>query len=164
MPQATEGDFVYRGGRFALIVARFNDTITGRMLEGALDTLRRSGVDMDTDVEVFWVPGAFELPIAAQRVARTGRFQAIVALGCVIRGGTPHFDYVAGQAASGLTSVSLSANLPVCFGVLTTDNIEQALARSGTKMGNKGHEATISAIEMVNLLQAVDVSKERANG
>jgi 6,7-dimethyl-8-ribityllumazine synthase len=164
MPQATEGDFVYRGGRFALIVARFNDTITGRMLEGALDTLRRSGVDMDTDVEVFWVPGAFELPIAAQRVARTGRFQAIVALGCVIRGGTPHFDYVAGQAASGLTSVSLSANLPVCFGVLTTDNIEQALARSGTKMGNKGHEATISAIEMVNLLQAVDVSKERSNG
>jgi 6,7-dimethyl-8-ribityllumazine synthase len=164
MPQATEGDFVYRGGRFALIVARFNDTITGRMLEGALDTLRRSGVDMDTDVEVFWVPGAFELPIAAQRVARTGRFQAIVALGCVIRGGTPHFDFVAGQAASGLTSVSLSANLPVCFGVLTTDNIEQALARSGTKMGNKGHEATISAIEMVNLLQAVDVSKERANG
>jgi 6,7-dimethyl-8-ribityllumazine synthase len=164
MPQATEGDFVYRGGRFALIVARFNDTITGRMLEGALDTLRRSGVDMDTDVEVFWVPGAFELPIAAQRVARTGRFQAIVALGCVIRGGTPHFDYVAGQAASGLTSVSLSANLPVCFGVLTTDNIEQALARSGTKMGNKGHEATISAIEMVNLLQAVDVSKERTNG
>jgi 6,7-dimethyl-8-ribityllumazine synthase len=164
MPQATEGDFVYRGGRFALIVARFNDTITGRMLEGALDTLRRSGVDMDTDVEVFWVPGAFELPIAAQRVARTGRFQAIVALGCVIRGGTPHFDYVAGQAASGLTSVSLSANLPVCFGVLTTDTIEQALARSGTKMGNKGHEATISAIEMVNLLQAVDVSKERSNG
>jgi 6,7-dimethyl-8-ribityllumazine synthase len=164
MPQATEGDFVYRGGRFALIVARFNDTITGRMLEGALDTLRRSGVDMDTDVEVFWVPGAFELPIAAQRVARTGRFQAIVALGCVIRGGTPHFDFVAGQAASGLTSVSLSANLPVCFGVLTTDNIEQALARSGTKMGNKGHEATISAIEMVNLLQAVDVSKERSNG
>jgi 6,7-dimethyl-8-ribityllumazine synthase len=164
MPQATEGDFVYRGGRFALIVARFNDTITGRMLEGALDTLRRSGVDMDKDVEVFWVPGAFELPIAAQRVARTGRFQAIVALGCVIRGGTPHFDYVAGQAASGLTSVSLSANLPVCFGVLTTDNIEQALARSGTKMGNKGHEATISAIEMVNLLQAVDVSKERTNG
>ena len=164
MPQATEGDFVYRGGRFALIVARFNDTITGRMLDGALDTLRRSGVDVDADVEVFWVPGAFELPIAAQRIAQTGRFQAIVALGCVIRGGTPHFDYVAGQAASGLTSVSLSANIPVCFGVLTTDNIEQALARSGTKMGNKGHEATISAIEMVNLLRAVDASKETSNG
>lgn len=158
MPQVTEGDFVYRGGRFALVVARFNDTITGRLLEGALDTFRRSGVDVEKDVEVFWVPGAYELPIAAQKIARTGRFDAIAALGCVIRGGTPHFDFVAGQAASGLTSVSLSANLPVCFGVLTTDSIEQAIARAGTKMGNKGHEAAISALEMVNLFRAVDAA------
>ncbi|MFT4977558.1 MAG: 6,7-dimethyl-8-ribityllumazine synthase [Myxococcota bacterium] len=161
MPQVTEGDFVYRGGRFALIVARFNDTITGRLLEGALDTLRRHGVDVEKDVEVFWVPGAYEMPVAAQKIAQTNRFSAVVALACVIRGGTPHFDYVAGQAASGLTSVSLSTGLPVSFGVLTTDNIEQALSRSGTKMGNKGHEATIAALEMVNLFRAVDaVEKE----
>lgn len=164
MPRITEGDFIYRGGRFAVIVARFNDTITARLLEGALDTLRRSGVNVESDVEVFWVPGAFELPIAAQRVANTGRFQAIVALGCVIRGGTPHFDFVAGQAASGLTSVSLSADLPICFGVLTTDSIEQAVSRSGTKMGNKGHEAAISALEMVNLLQNVHAGDGGLNG
>jgi len=150
-----EGDLVYRGGRFAIIVARFNELITRQLLQGSLDALARHGVDVDARAEVFWVPGGFELPLVAKRVAATGRFDAIIALGCVIRGSTPHFDYVAGQAAGGLTQVSLSSELPVSFGVLTTDTIEQAIERAGTKMGNKGAEAAAVALEMLNLLKAI---------
>lgn len=160
MPRTIEGDLIYRGGRFAVIVSRFNDLITGRLLEGALDVLRRHGVDVADRVEVFWAPGGYELPLLAQRVAKTERFDAIIALSCVIRGGTPHFDYVAGQLSSGLSKVSLDHGLPIAFGVLTTDSIEQAIERAGTKMGNKGAEAAVAALEMVNLLRAVGASEE----
>jgi 6,7-dimethyl-8-ribityllumazine synthase len=149
-----EGDLVDAGGRYALVVARFNDLITGRLLEGALDTLRRHGV-ADDALTVVWVPGAVELPLVAQKLARTGDHDAVIALGCVIRGGTPHFDYVAGEAAKGLAQVSMQTGLPVSFGVLTTETIEQAIERAGTKMGNKGHEAAMSAIEMVSLMKRI---------
>ncbi len=149
-----QGDLVDAGGRYALVVARFNDLITGRLLEGALDTLRRHGV-ADEGITVAWVPGAVELPLVAQRLAQSGNHDAIIALGCVIRGGTPHFDYVAGEAAKGLAQVSMQTGLPVSFGVLTTESIEQAIERAGTKMGNKGHEAAMSAIEMVSLLKRI---------
>ncbi|MEL6346454.1 MAG: 6,7-dimethyl-8-ribityllumazine synthase [Myxococcota bacterium] len=155
-----EGHLTYRGGRFALIVSRFNELITRQLLEGALDLLRRSGAPVEDCVEVFWVPGAVEMPLLAQRVADTDRFDAIIALSCVIRGGTPHFDYVAGMISSGLSNVSLNYDLPVSFGVLTTNSIEQALERAGTKMGNKGAEAASAALEMVNLLEAIGEDEE----
>ena len=127
-----------------------------RLVDGALDTLRRHGVDVETRVTVIWVPGAVELPVTAARAARSGQFDAIIGIGCVIRGGTPHFDYVAGEAAKGLASVALATGVPVTFGVLTTENIEQAIERAGTKMGNKGHEAALSALEMVSLFKRMD--------
>lgn len=155
MPRTIEGDLLYRGGRFALAVSRFNDMITRRLMEGALDTLRRHGAPIEDCVEIFWAPGAVELPLLTQRLAESGRFDAIIGLSCVIRGGTPHFDYVAGQVSNGLANVALRYGLPVSFGVLTTDSIEQAIARAGTKMGNKGAEAAAAALEMVNLLDAI---------
>ncbi len=144
------------GGRFALVVSRFNDMITGRLMEGAIDTLRRHGVDADARIEVVWVPGAFELPLVAQKLAGSGRFDAVLALACVIRGGTPHFDYVAGEVSKGVAQASWSTGVPVTFGVLTTDSIEQAIERAGTKMGNKGAEAALAALEMVSLLKKLD--------
>ena len=152
MPTVIEADLIDRGGRYALLVARFNDFITSRLLDGALDTLRRHGVDVDAQVTVVWAPGSYELPLVAQRLAGSGRYDAVVALAAVIRGGTPHFDYVAGEVAKGLASVGLNSGVPVIFGVLTTDSIEQAIERAGTKMGNKGSEAALAAIEMVGLL------------
>ena len=152
MPTVIEADLIDRGGRYALLVARFNDFITSRLLDGALDTLRRHGVDVETQVSVIWAPGSYELPLVAKRLADSGRYDAIVALAAVIRGGTPHFDYVAGEVAKGLASVGLQSGVPVIFGVLTTDSIEQAIERAGTKMGNKGSEAALAAIEMVGLL------------
>jgi len=140
-----------RDARFCIIASRFNATIVDRLVEGACETLRQHGVD-ESQIEIVRVPGAFELPLAAQRIARQHRFDAIVALGVVIRGATPHFDFVAGECARGLGRVSLENELPVGFGVLTCDTIEQAWERSGTKAGNKGVEATRSAIEMVSLL------------
>jgi len=147
-----EGRFTTAGeARFGIVLARFNSLIVERLLEGAVDTLRRHGV-ADDQMTIARVPGAYELPLAAQAMARSGQFDAVIALGCVIRGATPHFDYVAGEAAKGLAMVSLAENLPVSFGVLTTDSIEQAIERAGTKAGNKGVDAAMSAIEMVSLM------------
>jgi 6,7-dimethyl-8-ribityllumazine synthase len=147
-----EGHFTAAGdARYGLVLARFNSLIVERLLEGAVDTLRRHGVS-DERMTVVRVPGAYELPLAAQAMARSGAYDAVIALGCVIRGSTPHFDYVAGEAAKGLAMVSLAENLPVSFGVLTTDSIEQAIERAGTKAGNKGVDAALGAIEMVSLM------------
>jgi len=153
--KSVEGVFNAGDAKFCLLAARFNSFIVERLVEGAVDTLVRHGVDRDA-IEIVRVPGAWEMPIAAQRLARSGRYDAIIALGAVIRGGTPHFDYVAGECTKGLAHVSLAENLPVIFGVLTTDTIEQAVERAGTKAGNKGAEAALSAIETVSLLRQLE--------
>ncbi|MBQ0746293.1 MAG: 6,7-dimethyl-8-ribityllumazine synthase [Marinobacter sp.] len=145
-----EGDFTQCSGRYALVVGRFNGFVVESLVSGAIDTLRRHGI-ADSDITLVRVPGAYEMPLAVKRVAETGGYDAIIALGAVIRGGTPHFEYVAGEAASGLGAVSLETDVPVTFGVLTVDSIEQAIERSGTKAGNKGAEAAITALEMVSL-------------
>lgn len=152
VPRTVEGNLLDVSGRYAIVAARFNDFITSRLVEGAVHALARHGVDT-TDLPVVWVPGAYELPLVCQKLAASGKYDAVIALGCVIRGGTPHFDYVAGEAAKGVASASWSTGVPVIFGVLTTDSIEQAIERAGTKMGNKGAEAATSALEMVNLLR-----------
>ena len=143
------------GMRIAVAASRFNQFIVDQLLEGAVDALSRQGVD-DSDQLLVWVPGAYELPLMADRLASTGKFDAIVALGAVIRGGTPHFEYVAGECARGLSRVSLEHGIPVIFGVLTTDNIEQALERAGTGDGNKGFDSVLAAIEMVATLRDLD--------
>jgi 6,7-dimethyl-8-ribityllumazine synthase len=150
-----EGKLVADKAKYAILVARFNSFIVESLLEGAIDTLKRHGVS-EGDIEIYRVPGAFEMPIAAQRIAARKKHDAIIALGAVIRGGTPHFDYVAGECVKGLSQVSLNADIPVSFGVLTVDSIEQAIERAGTKAGNKGGEAAITALEMVNLFDAMD--------
>jgi len=150
-----EGKLVADNSKFAILVARFNSFIVESLLEGAIDTLKRHGV-AEESIEIIRVPGAFEMPIAAQRIAATKKYDAIIALGAVIRGGTPHFDYVAGECVKGLSQVSLNADVPVSFGVLTVDSIEQAIERAGTKAGNKGGEAAITALEMVNLFAAME--------
>ncbi|UTF59697.1 6,7-dimethyl-8-ribityllumazine synthase [Gilvimarinus sp. DA14] len=146
-----EGDFSAASGKYALIVSRWNSFVVESLKEGALDTLRRHGISEDK-VSIYYAPGAFEFPLVAQKIAAKGEFDAIIALGAVIRGGTPHFDYVAGECTKGLAQVSLDAGIPVTFGVLTVDTIEQAIERSGTKAGNKGVEAASTALEMVSLL------------
>lgn len=153
MPRVIEAGLTDTGGRFALVVSRFNDLITSRLLDGALDCLRRHGVDIEARATVVWVPGAYEMPLIVSHLAKSGQYDAIIGLGCVIRGGTPHFDYVAGEVTKGLASVMLDTGVPVSFGVLTTESIEQAIERAGTKMGNKGVEAALAALEMVGLLQ-----------
>jgi 6,7-dimethyl-8-ribityllumazine synthase len=152
MPRVLEGKLVDHGGRYACLVSRWNDLITSRLLEGTIDTLRRHGAETEA-LDVVWAPGSYELPLVAQNLAASGRYDAIIALACVIRGGTPHFDYVAGEVSKGLANVSLQTGVPISFGVLTTNSIEQAVERAGTKMGNKGAEAATAAIEMVNLLK-----------
>lgn len=152
--KVVEGDFAASKGRYALLVSRWNSFVVESLKEGALDTLRRHGIK-DDQVTIYYAPGAFEFPLVAQRIAAKGEFDAIIALGAVIRGGTPHFDYVAGECTKGLAQVSLNANVPVTFGVLTVDTIEQAIERSGTKAGNKGVEAAATALEMVSLLGRV---------
>jgi 6,7-dimethyl-8-ribityllumazine synthase len=147
-----EGKLTGSGLRIGIVVSRFNGTISERLLAGALDGLRRHDV-ADDAVDVAWVPGAFELPLAAKRMANSSRYDAVVCLGAVIRGSTPHFEYVAGHAAGGIARTSLESGLPVIFGVLTTETIEQAVERSGTKAGNKGYDAVVAAIEMANLLR-----------
>ena len=151
-PKIIEGDLVCRNSKFGIVVARFNSFITESLLSGAVDTLKRHGAD-DGDIEIVRVPGAYELPLAVQVMADKGGYDAIIALGAVIRGGTPHFDYVAGECVKGMSQVMMQKSLPVAFGVLTVDTIEQAIERAGTKAGNKGEEATLSVIEMVNLLK-----------
>ena len=153
--QSIEGTFIAPQGKFALVVGRFNSFVVESLVTGAIDTLVRHGVK-ESDISVIRAPGAFELPLVAQRVAQREEFAAIIALGAVIRGGTPHFEYVAGECTKGLAQVSMSYDVPVSFGVLTVDSIEQAIERSGTKAGNKGAEAALSALEMVSLLAQLE--------
>lgn len=150
MSTVIEGQLSGSGKRFGIVASRFNELITRKLVEGALDCLIRHGTDKDA-ITIAWVPGAFEIPIAAQRMARSKKYDSIICLGAVIRGGTPHFDYVAAEVSKGVAKVSLDEDLPVIFGVLTTDTIEQAVERAGTKAGNKGWNAALSAIEMVDL-------------
>lgn len=146
-----EGSLVIKNARFGIVVGRFNSFIVDSLLDGTLDTLRRHGA-ADKNIEIAKAPGAFEIPLVVKRMAQSGKYDAIIALGAVIRGGTPHFEYVAGECTKGLANVMMEFNVPVAFGVLTVDTIEQAIERAGTKAGNKGVEATLSVIEMVNLL------------
>ncbi len=147
-----EGDFQGASARYALVVARFNSFVVDKLVEGALDTLRRHGVK-DADITLVRAPGAWELPVLTRHVLASGQFDAVIALGAVIRGGTPHFEYVAGECVKGLSVVSLESQVPVAFGVLTVDTIEQAIERAGTKAGNKGAEAALSALEMVSVIR-----------
>ena len=149
-----QGQLNIRGARIALLVSRFNSFIVESLLSGAVDTLRRHGAETG-DLQIVRVPGAFEMPLAAKRLAASKRYDAIIALGAVIRGGTPHFEYVAGECTKGLATVSMQYDIPVAFGVLTVDSIEQAIERAGTKAGNKGDEAALSAIEMINVLREI---------
>ncbi len=153
--KTTEGDLIVRDARFAIIAARFNDFIVDSLLKASVHCLRKHGA-ADADIEIIRVPGAFEMPVAVDKVAASRRFDGIVALGAVIRGGTPHFDYVAGECVRGIAAAEQRHGVPVGFGVLTVDTIEQAIERAGTKAGNKGEEATMAVIEMVNLLRRVD--------
>ena len=138
-----------------IVIARFNNFINDSLLDGAIDALKRIGQVKDDNITVVWVPGAYELPLAARALANTGKYDAIIALGTVIRGGTAHFEYVAGEASSGIASVAMNSDIPVAFGVLTTESIEQAIERAGTKAGNKGAEAALTALEMINVLKAI---------
>jgi len=152
MTRVIEGDLIATTASITIVVARFNELVVDSLLKGALDALKRHGVQ-DSNITIVKVPGAFELPLAAKKAAEQEGCDAVIVLGAVIRGGTPHFDYVAGQAASGIAQVGLDAKKPVIFGVLTTDSIEQAIERSGTKAGNKGADAAVTAIEMISLLR-----------
>ncbi|EIT85886.1 6,7-dimethyl-8-ribityllumazine synthase [Fictibacillus macauensis ZFHKF-1] len=150
MANIFEGNLVGSGLKVGIIVGRFNEFITGKLLSGAQDALKRHGVE-EENVDIAWVPGAFEIPLIAKKMADSGKYDAVITLGTVIRGSTPHFDYVCNEAAKGVSQASLQSGVPVIFGVLTTDSIEQAIERAGTKAGNKGWEAAAAAIEMANL-------------
>jgi 6,7-dimethyl-8-ribityllumazine synthase len=154
MAKTLEGKLDATGLKFALVVSRFNSFISERLVEGSMDALRRHGA-AEQDIDLIRVPGAFEIPLVAGKAAGSGRYQAVICLGAVIRGATPHFDYVSSEVTKGVASVSLETGVPVSFGVLTTDNIEQAIERAGTKAGNKGFDAAMSAIEMANLLRVM---------
>lgn len=149
-----EGKLISEGLKFGIIVGRFNEFIGGKLLSGALDALKRHGVN-EEDIDIAWVPGAFEIPLVAKKMAKSGRYDGVICLGAVIRGATPHFDYVSNEVTKGIAHVSLDAEMPVVFGVLTTDTIEQAIERAGTKAGNKGYDAAVTAIEMANLLKEI---------
>lgn len=150
--EVIEGKLVAEGLNIGIVVGRFNEFIVSKLLGGALDGLKRHGVD-ENNIDVAWVPGAFEIPLIAKKMAKNEKYDAIICLGAVIKGSTPHFDYVCAEVSKGIASVSLSSEKPVIFGVLTTDTIEQAIERAGTKAGNKGYEAAVTAIEMANLLK-----------
>jgi 6,7-dimethyl-8-ribityllumazine synthase len=150
-----EGMMLGEGLKFAIVVARFNDFITSKMLEGAKDALLRHGVT-EEDIDIAWVPGSFEIPLAAQKLATTKRYDAVICLGAVIRGGTPHFEYVASEVTKGIAMVGLNTNLPVIYGVITADTLEQAIERAGTKQGNEGSKGALTAIEMANLMKSID--------
>lgn len=158
-PKVHQGNLTAADFRFAIVASRWNDFLTSKLVEGALDALERLGAD-ENSVEVFKVPGSFELPLTAQKVAGSGNFDAIICIGTVIRGETPHFDYVAGEAAKGVAQVSMQTGIPVLFGVVTTDTLEQAINRTGVKAGNKGFEAAMSAVELVNLYKTMDGGRE----
>jgi len=150
MPNLFEGKISAEGCRFAIIISRFNDFIGSKLVEGALDALKRHGAD-ENQISVYKVPGAFEIPMTAKKIVKTGKYDAVICLGAVIRGATPHFDYVAAEVSKGIAAVSLESSVPITFGVLTTDNLEQAIERAGSKVGNKGWDAAMAAMEMVNL-------------
>lgn len=152
MPKTIQGDLSAKGIKVGIVAARFNDFITARLVDGAMDGLLRHGAT-ETDIELVRVPGAYEIPLAAQRMARSKKYDVVISLGAVIRGATPHFEYVSGEVSKGVAAVSLETGVPVIFGVLTTDTIEQAIERAGTKSGNKGWDAALSAIEMANLMK-----------
>jgi 6,7-dimethyl-8-ribityllumazine synthase len=154
MSKTFEGNLLGKGLKFGLVVSRFNEFFSQKLLDGARDALVRHGV-VEADVDVAWTPGSFEMPLIAQKLAVSKRYDAVICLGAVIRGGTPHFDYIASEVAKGIAKVGLDTGVPVIFGVITTDNLEQAIERSGTKDGNKGFDAAVSAIEMANLMKAL---------
>lgn len=154
MPKVIQGDLTAKGLKFGIVAARFNDFITARLLDGAVDALTRHGA-AEGDIEVIKVPGSFEIPLAARVLAQSKKYNALICLGAVIRGATPHFEYVSAEVSKGVASVSMESGLPVIFGVLTTDTIEQAIERAGTKSGNKGWDAALSAIEMANLMRQI---------
>ncbi|MDR4509953.1 MAG: 6,7-dimethyl-8-ribityllumazine synthase [Candidatus Brocadiaceae bacterium] len=149
------GDLIGTGKKFGIIASRFNNFITKRLLDGAMDGLLRHGVKQE-DIDVFWVPGSYEIPVTALKVAQRGKYNALICLGAVIRGDTPHFDYVASESAKGIASIGLSTGIPVIYGVITTETLEQAIDRAGAKAGNKGAEAAFSAIELVNLFEQIE--------
>jgi 6,7-dimethyl-8-ribityllumazine synthase len=155
MPKFHEAKLIAEGKKFALVVSRFNDFITEKLLSGALDALIRSGA-ADQDIEVVKVPGAFEIPVVAKKMAKSNRFDAVICLGAVIRGSTPHFDYISAEVSKGVAMAGMESEIPVIFGVITTDTIEQAIERAGTKAGNKGWDAAIAAVEMANLFEIID--------
>ena len=158
MTTTYEGNLIGTDLKIGIVVSRFNGFITTKLLDGALDSLKRHGVNLE-EVDVFWTPGSFEIPATAKRIAEKGRYDAIVCLGAVIRGATPHFDYVANESAKGIAQVGLNTGVPVIYGVITTDTIEQAIERAGTKAGNKGAEAAVTAIEMANLYRRIDEAR-----
>jgi 6,7-dimethyl-8-ribityllumazine synthase len=152
LPKVLEGQLTAQGLRFAIVVSRFNSLVTQRLLDGALDALRRHGAD-ENAITVVYVPGSFEIPLVAKRLAQSGAFDAVICLGCIIRGDTPHFEYVASEAAKGIAQVALETSVPTIFGVVTADTLEQALERAGAKAGNRGFEAAMTAMEMANLMR-----------
>lgn len=155
MSKVYEGKLIAKGFKYGIVVGRFNEFITNKLLGGALDALKRHGAD-DENVEVAWVPGAFEIPLVAQKMAKSGKYDAVICLGAVIRGGTPHFDYVCAEVSKGIAKVSMDTGLPTIFGIITADSIEQAIERAGTKAGNKGWDAAVTGIEMANLLKGLN--------
>ncbi|MBM4351713.1 MAG: 6,7-dimethyl-8-ribityllumazine synthase [Deltaproteobacteria bacterium] len=154
MAKTIEGKLMAKGLKFGIVLSRFNNFVSDRLLEGALDALRRSGAE-EGDCSVVRVPGSFEIPLATKKLAKSGRYDALICLGCVIRGATPHFEYIATEVTKGIASITLESEIPVSFGVLITDTIEQAIERAGTKVGNKGFDAAMSAIEMANLMKEI---------
>jgi len=158
MAKTFEGKLIAKGLKFGMVLSRFNNFIAERLLEGALDALKRSGAE-EEDCTVARVPGAFEIPLAAKKMVKSGRYDAIICLGCVIRGATPHFDYIATEVTKGIAHLSLENDIPISFGVLMTDTIEQAIERAGAKVGNKGFDAAMSAIEMANLMKEIGKGK-----
>lgn len=159
MANVYQGQLVAGKHRFAVIVSRFNEFISSKLLSGAIDALVRHGVD-DKAIDVVWTPGSFEIPVAAGRLASSGKYNAVICLGAVIRGSTPHFDYIASEAAKGIAQVGVSTGVPTIFGIITTDTLEQAIERAGTKAGNKGADAAVAAIEMANLFDALPGKKK----
>ncbi|TCK98812.1 6,7-dimethyl-8-ribityllumazine synthase [Natranaerovirga hydrolytica] len=149
-----EGKLIAKGQKFGIIVGRFNEFIGSKLLDGAIDGLKRHGVN-EEDIEIAWTPGAFEIPLVAKKMVKTNKYDGVICLGAVIRGSTPHFDYVSSEVSKGIASVSLETEVPVIFGILTTDTIEQAIERAGTKAGNKGYEAAVTALEMANLFDEI---------
>ena len=158
MPKILEGKIDAKGLKFGLVVSRFNNFISNHLLDGALDALTRNGAE-EKDLCIIKVPGAFEIPLAAKKMAGSGRYDAVICLGCVIRGATPHFEYISAEVTKGITKVSLESGIPVSLGVITADNLEQAIERAGTKAGNKGWDAALSAIEMINLFKTMGAKK-----